>query len=105
MSELFEVVANALIAGSNVAASSSASLLKPSENDDAASSTERKYSGAYGAVVGLNRTATRFTFGAISLIVCSHLLPIENSKRVKPVALPPGRARLVTSPPPTGSET
>src|SRR5262245_675176 len=73
MSELFEVAANVLIARSNVIAWSSAGLLKPSANDDAASSTERRYSGAYGAVVGLNRTATRVTFGAISLIVCSHL--------------------------------
>jgi hypothetical protein len=50
-------------------------------------------------------TATRSTAGAISLSICSHLLPISDSKLVKPVMLPPGRARFSTKPPPTGSET
>ena len=35
----------------------------------------------------------------------SHLVPIENSKLVKPVIFPPGRARLATKPLPTGSVT
>ena len=40
------------------------------------------------------RTATRVTFGAISLSNSNHFPPIEYSKLVKPVTLPPGRARL-----------
>jgi hypothetical protein len=36
------------------------------------------------------------------LSISSHLLPIENSKLVKPVRLPPGRPRFATRPAPTG---
>ena len=35
----------------------------------------------------------------------SHLLPMVASKLIKPVALPPGRARLCTKPVPIGSDT
>jgi hypothetical protein len=45
------------------------------------------------------------TAGAISLSASSHLLPMLNSKAVKPVSRPPGRARLGTKPLPTGSVT
>jgi hypothetical protein len=38
-------------------------------------------------------------------MTCSHLPPIENSKLVKPVTLPSGRARLVTYPAETASGT
>src|SRR5262245_45182022 len=48
------------------------------------------------------RTATRRTPGAISLSISSHLTLSPNSADMKPVALPPGRARLCTMPMPTG---
>ena len=60
---------------------------------------------AYGVVAGLNRKAARLTRGAISLSSSSHLPVIVGSIIVKPVALPPGRARLFTKPLPTGSAT
>ena len=50
---------------------------------------------AYGAVAGLNKKAARLTRGAISLSSSSHLLLIVGSIMVKPVALPPGRGRLL----------
>src|SRR6516225_11111265 len=50
-------------------------------------------------------SATRVTRGAICLSASSHLVPIENSKLVKPVMFPAGRARLATKPLPTGSVT
>ena len=51
------------------------------------------------------RTAARVMRGASSLSSSSHfpLRPYSNCKN--PVALPPGRARLSTNPPPTGSGT
>ena len=54
---------------------------------------------------GSRRTATRVTRGAICLSSSSHFPLMPNSKVVKPVALPPGRARLSTKPAPTGSVT
>ena len=50
-------------------------------------------------------TNARLTCGAASFRTASHLPPIEGSKLVNPVTLPPGRARLATKPPPTGSPT
>ena len=50
-------------------------------------------------------TAARVTPGAISLSSSSHFPLMPYSNRVKPVALPPGRARLSTKPAPTGSVT
>ena len=50
-------------------------------------------------------TATRVTPGAISLSNSSHLPLRPYSNCIKPVALPPGRARLSTKPAPTGSGT
>src|SRR5205807_3175548 len=58
-----------------------------------------------GAVFGLKRYATRVTFGATRFTNSSHLLAIEGSKFVKPVRLPPGRAKLWTTPAVTGSLT
>src|SRR6185436_11863160 len=57
------------------------------------------------AMAGSRRTAARVTPGAISLSSSSHfpLRPYSNMR--KPVALPPGRARLATKPAPTGSMT
>jgi len=48
-------------------------------------------------------TAARVTRGAISLSNSSHFALIPYSNVVKPVTLPPGRARLATRPVPTGS--
>ena len=47
----------------------------------------------------------RLTPGAISLSSVSHFPIVGKSMRVKPVMLPPGRARLATKPCPTGSMT
>jgi hypothetical protein len=57
------------------------------------------------AVAGLNSMATRLTDGAMSCTSSSHLLPMAASKLMKPVILPPGRARLCTKPGPIGSDT
>ena len=51
------------------------------------------------------RTAARVTPGATSLSSSSHFAADAVFERVKPVALPPGRARLSTKPAPTGSGT
>src|SRR5262249_14847537 len=50
-------------------------------------------------------TATRVRPGAISLSSSNHFPPMPYSVKLNPVALPPGRARLSTKPPPTGSPT
>ena len=55
--------------------------------------------------VASRRTATRVTPGAICLSSSSHFPLMLYSKFMKPVALPPGRARLSTKPAPTGSAT
>src|SRR5262249_9497989 len=55
------------------------------------------------ATAGVCRNATRFTPGAISLSSSNHLAPMPYSNSMKPVALPPGRARVSTKPAPTGS--
>src|SRR4029077_13174858 len=52
---------------------------------------------------GSRMTATRFTPGAISLSSSSRLPLMLNSYEANPVALVPGRDRLSTQPPPTGS--
>src|SRR5689334_2111191 len=44
-------------------------------------------------------------FGATRFTNSSHLLAIEGSKLVKPVRLPPGRAKLWTTPAVSGSLT
>jgi hypothetical protein len=54
---------------------------------------------------GLNKVATRVTRGAISLSSSTHFPPMVVSKFVKPLVLPPGRARLATKPRSTGSLT
>ena len=54
---------------------------------------------------GLKRYATRAMFGAIRFTNSSHLVAIEGSKLLKPVRLPPGRAKLWTTPAVTGSLT
>ena len=57
------------------------------------------------AMAGSRRTAARVTPGAISLSSSSHFPLMLYSNCIKPVALPPGRARLSTKPAPTGSAT
>jgi hypothetical protein len=59
--------------------------------------------GRAAVKVGSRMTAARVTRGAISLSSSSHFPLMLNSYAAKPVALPPGRARLSTQPPPTGS--
>jgi len=48
-------------------------------------------------------TATRVTPGTMFLSNASHLPLMLNSYAANPVALEPGRDRLSTQPPPTGS--
>jgi hypothetical protein len=60
---------------------------------------------AYGADTGLNSIATRAMRGAICLSSSSHLPAIVGSVKMKPVTLPPGRAKLATKPLPIGSAT
>src|SRR5215470_13445162 len=52
---------------------------------------------------GFQRTATRDTVGTISLRISSRFAASSVERNVMPVTLPPGRARLDTSPPATGS--
>src|SRR5215475_10589733 len=54
---------------------------------------------------GSRRTTARVTPGAISLSSSSHLPLMLHSNEMKPVTLPPGRARLSTKPAPTASPT
>ena len=58
-----------------------------------------------GPRVGSRITAARVMRGAISLSSSSHFPLMLYSNAVKPVALPPGRAKLETKPAPTGSTT
>src|SRR5262249_11555572 len=58
-----------------------------------------------GAVSGLNIAAARLIRGAIPFSRDSNLPPNAPSGLPNPVALPPGRARLLTIPAPTGSAT
>src|SRR5262249_59875995 len=51
------------------------------------------------------RAATRIRRGAVCLSNSNHFALRLNSNDMKPVALPPGRARLSTYPAPTGSLT
>src|SRR5215467_10773278 len=54
---------------------------------------------------GSRRTTARITPGDSSLSSSSNFAPTPYSNCVKPVALPPGRAKLSTKPAPTGSGT
>src|SRR6516225_6534179 len=90
---------------STSAGSNTAALIGFTENGDAAATTGRRNRSANGALCGLKTSATRVTRGAVCLSASSHLVPIENSKLVKPVRLPPGCAMFGTKPWPTGSVT
>src|SRR5215475_12029342 len=54
-------------------------------------------------MLGSRRTAARVTPGEICLSNSSHFALMPYSMLENPVAFPPGRARLVAKPPPTGS--
>src|SRR6516225_2139456 len=54
-------------------------------------------------MLGSRRTAARVTLGEICLSNSSHFPLMPYSMLENPVALPPGRARLMAKPPPTGS--
>src|SRR5262249_49495284 len=56
-------------------------------------------------ILGSLITATRVKPGVICLSTSNHFTPMLDSYVVKPVAFPPGRARLSTNPAPTGSGT
>src|SRR5262249_40495339 len=56
-------------------------------------------------VAGSRRIAIRVTSGPICLSSSSHFPPMAYSNEVKPVAFPPGGARLSMKPAPTGSAT
>src|SRR5215472_14530984 len=57
------------------------------------------------AVAGLNSSAMRTVRGAISFNSSTHLPPCAGASTVKPVMLPPGRARLAAKPLAIGSPT
>src|SRR5689334_4051680 len=93
------------MAGSRSATSFTGIGVEGKLTDAAPASIDRRKEAKYGAVFGLNRTATRASLGAISFKISIHFPPIENSKAVNPVIFPPGRAKLDTKPWPTGSDT
>src|SRR5262245_34992175 len=69
----------------------------------AAASTSRRLAAAIVGSAGLSRTATRLAVGTSSRRNSSRLAANSAEKKLTPVALPPGRARLATRPSPTGS--
>jgi hypothetical protein len=102
----FAPAASEAKACSTPAISSTGIAIGSTFNDRAAISNDlRKYDPPLGAVAGLNKNPARVTDGINSLRISTHLPPIEASILVKPVTLPPGRAKLITIPSPIGSET
>ena len=79
-----------------------AAIVAMPNSRDPASMERSKYS-AWGATSELNIVAERASFGATSFSNPNHLPPIEGSKFVNPMTLPPGRARLATKPRSTGA--
>jgi hypothetical protein len=80
----------------SIASLISAALLIPvgtglTSNEGAAASIARRYTIQLEFPES-KMTATRLTLGAISLMDWSHLLPIDCSKLISPVILPPPRA-------------
>jgi hypothetical protein len=57
------------------------------------------------AGAGVERTATRVSFGTTSLSNCSRLALSSTFMSERPVMFPPGRAKFATKPDPTGSLT
>src|SRR6516164_4274068 len=97
MKPAFGVCASALIARSISPRSRTFASVTCRPNAGAANAIARSWPGI-AALSGLKRIAMFLTAGATSLSNSSHLPAIENSKLVNPVVLPPGRARLSTSP-------
>src|SRR5262249_54120798 len=98
----FEDCANAAMVRSISPASRTPTGLSSTPNDGATAWIALNWAGP---IVRSRSTATRVRRGAISLSSSSHFAPKPNSKGVKPVVFPPGRARLSTKPMPTGSPT
>ena len=69
----------------------------------AACCTSRNVVRADEALAGLTRTAIRMAFGTKSCSRRSRFAATSSTKKLMPVALPPGRARLATRPSGTGS--
>src|SRR5262249_6330069 len=63
----------------------------------------RSVASAVEALPGLTSTAIRTALGTSSCSSPSRLAPTSATKKLMPVALPPGRARLATKPSWTGS--
>ena len=61
------------------------------------------WSRRVGTLAGLTSTATRTALGTSSCRSASRLATSSAAKKLTPVALPPGRARLATRPSLTGS--
>src|SRR6516162_8962292 len=98
--------ANAVTALSMSLASVTRAMIGSTASERAIGSNgSRKNAPSSGAVLGLNMTAARVTFGATSLRIWSHFPINEGSKLVKPVMLPPGCGMLATKWLPTGSDT
>src|SRR5262249_62258895 len=70
-----------------------------------AGSIARKKNGKNVQVAGLRITATCAREGATSFSNPNHLPPISGSTELKPVMLPPGRAKFETKRCPTGAKT
>src|SRR5438445_8912289 len=81
--------------------------LKPYPSAHAATSAAFSMSFSVGSPwpPGCQRAATRLTAGTASLSCSRHLPTSSGEKKDNPVTLPPGRARLVTSPLVTGIAT
>src|SRR5262249_9691905 len=71
----------------------------------AASGISRNVASAMGGLAGLTSTAMRTALGTRSCSRPSRLAITSATKKLMPVTLPPGRARLVTRPNFTGSST
>src|SRR5262245_5963385 len=80
---------------SRVDVSRTGETIASTASDAAAALNDPRKFSVDGIVAGLNSNAARLTRGAISLSNSSHLLTMVGSYAVKPVALPPGREKLV----------
>lgn len=104
MPPLLPAAAKAATARS-ITARSRVSTGRNSTPSDGAAACSAPNSAVPAGLAGSRRTMARVTCGATCLRSSSHLPLILYSKFIKPVVLPPGRARLSTKPAPTGSET
>src|SRR6266511_1176784 len=98
----FDPCAKAVTARSSSATLRTSTGLNSTPNEGAADWIAPSWPVPVGRL-GSRMTATRIKRGAICLSNSSHFALLPYSNRVKPVTLPPGRAKLATKPPPTGS--